>query len=96
MTPGLSGATKSARPVASVVRRSPLEKFTVTPGVSRPLTSSTDKVARSPETICRGSSKMRAADAGGGCCATAAKEMAIPVQNAAQAGTLRCQGMQEL
>src|SRR3989441_5860295 len=73
-TPGLSGATKSARPVASVVTWSPFEKLTVTPGVSRPPTSSTASVLRSPATIRRGRSKMRAADAAGAggiraCCA---------------------------
>ena len=68
----LSGATKSALPVASVVNRSPFEKFTVTPGVSRPFTSSTASVARSPETILRGSSNIRAPEAaGGGCWASA-------------------------
>ena len=35
ITPGFNGATKRALPVASVVSRSPFEKFTVTPGVSR-------------------------------------------------------------
>ena len=68
ITPGFSGATKSARPVASVVNRSPFEKFTVTPGVSRPFTSSTASVARSPETIRRGSSRIRAPEAGGAGC----------------------------
>ncbi|PYT96094.1 MAG: hypothetical protein DMG36_01030 [Acidobacteria bacterium] len=49
-----------------------MEKVTVTPGVSLPFTSSTASVARSPETIRRGRSKMRAAvgegGAGGVCC----------------------------
>src|SRR5277367_3972093 len=65
ITPGVSGATNNARPVASVFRRSPLENVTSTPGVSLPLTSKTASVARSPETICRGNSNMRAPAAGG-------------------------------
>ena len=69
ITPALSGATNNARPVASVVRRSPLEKCTVAPGVKRPPTSSTASVALSPETMRRGRSKMRAAAGEGGCCA---------------------------
>ena len=67
-TPGVNGATKRALPVASVASLSPLEKLTVTPGVSRPFTSSTASVARSPETICRGSRRIRAPDAAGACC----------------------------
>ena len=75
ITPGLSGATKRALPVASVVSRSPFEKFTVTPGVSRPFTSSTASVARSPETIRRGKSSIRAAEAAGaGRCAASQGE----------------------
>src|SRR5271168_2193299 len=69
ITPGVSGATNNARPVASVFRRSPFENVTSTPGVSLPLTSRTASVARSPDTICLGNSKMRApaaAGAGGG------------------------------
>src|SRR6266481_3154040 len=65
ITPGFSGATKRARPVASVVNQSPFEKFTVTPGVKRPFTSSTASVARSPETIRLGSSTIRAPKAAG-------------------------------
>ena len=67
-TPGVNGATNRALPVASVVNLSPFEKLTVTPGVSRPFTSSTASVARSPETIRRGSKRIRAPDAGGACC----------------------------
>src|SRR5277367_872036 len=78
ITPGVSGATNNARPVASVFNRSPFENVTSTPGVSLPFTSRTANVARSPETICRGSSKIRAPDANGAagvlavaCCAFA-------------------------
>ena len=49
-----SGATNSARPVVSVVRRSPFEKVTTAPEVRRPFASSTARVARSPEMIVRG------------------------------------------
>src|SRR5215470_3871273 len=69
----LSGATKRARPVASVVNLSPLVNSTVTPGVSRPLTSSTAKVARSPLTNFRGSRRIRALEAGGADCAKRAR-----------------------
>src|SRR5579883_1066457 len=62
----LRGATKKARPVASVVSLSPSENSTVTPGVRRPLTSRTASVARSPLTILRGSRRMRAEEAEGG------------------------------
>ena len=65
ITPGFSGATNTARPVVSVVSRSPFEKFTVTRGVSRPFKSSTASVARSPDTIRRGSSSCRAPEAAG-------------------------------
>src|SRR5262245_39931677 len=70
MIPVFSGATNMARPVASVVRRSPLEKATDAPGVSLPFTSSTASVARSPETIRRGSRRIRAPEAGGACWAS--------------------------
>src|SRR5579859_218891 len=73
MTPGVKGATKRARPVALVTRWSPLEKFMDTPGVRRPLTSSTARVAVSPVTTRRGSKRMRAEEAGGGCCGKRAK-----------------------
>src|SRR5207237_8501663 len=65
MAPGFSGATKRARPVVSVLSRSPLEKVIVAPGVSRPLTPSTASVARSPETMRRGKSRIRAAEGAG-------------------------------
>jgi hypothetical protein len=78
ITPGFSGATNSARPVASVVSRSPFEKFTVTPGVSRPFTSSTASVARSPETIRRGNSRIRAPEAAGGDCWALASSTKTP------------------
>src|SRR5689334_3387039 len=71
MTPGFSGATKRARPVVSVLRRSPLEKVIVAPGVSRPLTPSTARVARSPETMRRGRSRIRAAEGAGAAAAGA-------------------------
>src|SRR5713101_2036534 len=91
ITPGFRGATKSARPVVSVVTRSPFENFTAAPGVSRPFTSSTASVARSPETMYLGSKSMRAADAGGGCCADApaAKVIAKAQTNAKKAKDLR-------
>src|SRR5207244_5681353 len=89
ITPGLSGATKSALPVASVVNRSPFEKFTVTPGVSRPFTSSTASVARSPETILRGSSSIRALDAAGGSCCAQTDGPKIP----AMRQTIRIAGL---
>src|SRR6266850_5842676 len=73
-TPGVNGATKRALPVASVASLSPLEKLTVTLGVSRPFTSSTASVARSPETIRRGSRRIRAPDAAGACCCGRANE----------------------
>src|SRR6266850_951779 len=73
-TPGVNGATKRALTVALVASLSPLEKLTVTPGVSRPLTSSTASVARSPETICRGRRRIRAPDAAGACCCGRANE----------------------
>src|SRR6266850_2645548 len=73
-TPGVNGATKRALPEASVASVSPLEKLTVTPDVSRPLTSSTASVARSPETICRGSRRIRAPDAAGAFCCGRANE----------------------
>src|SRR5215467_6965183 len=76
MTPAKSGATKRALPVASVLRWSPLEKVTLAPGVSRPLTPSTARVARSPETIRRGSSRMRAAEGAGASGAGAGGELA--------------------
>src|SRR5580698_1283013 len=74
ITPGLSGATNNARPVASVVRRSPFEKFTTVPEVKRPLASSTARVARSPEITVRGSTKVRPAEELGGFCADADKK----------------------
>ena len=57
-----------ARPVELVVTWSPFEKATVTLGVSRPAKSRTASVVRSPEIILRGSRRMRAFFAGGGCC----------------------------
>src|SRR5712664_775303 len=78
-TPRVNGATKRALPVASVASLSPLEKLTVTPGVSRPLTSSTASVARSPETICRGSRRIRAPDAAGACCCGRANEQSCAI-----------------
>ena len=73
-TPGVNGATNRALPVGSVVSLSPLEKLTVTPGVSRPFTSSTASVARSPETMRRGSRRIRAPDAAGASCCGRANE----------------------
>jgi len=97
ITPGFSGATKSALPVASVVNRSPLEKFTVTPGVSLPFTSSTASVARSPEMIFRGSSNVRAPEAGEGCCAQT-NDPKIPAirQLMRTAGLRQRKGMREI
>ncbi len=80
ITAGFRGATKRARPVASVVTRSPLEKFTTTPGVSRPFTSSTASVARWPETILRGRRRVLAEEGAGGDCGAAdggTKKLAI-------------------
>src|SRR5229473_146750 len=74
MTPVLRGAANKARPVGLVTTWSPFEKFTVTPGVKRPLTSRTARVAVSPETMRFGSSRVRAAEAGGACWADSAKE----------------------
>jgi hypothetical protein len=54
------------------MNRSPFEKFTVTPGVNRPFTSSTASVARSPETIRLGSNNIRAPEAAGGVCRASA------------------------
>src|ERR1700737_4443970 len=65
MVRAFNGATNNARPLVSVVTLSPLEKTTFTPGVNLPLMSSTARVACSPETILRGSSKIRAPEAGG-------------------------------
>jgi hypothetical protein len=53
-----------------------LEKFTVTPGVKRPLTSKTARVAVSPETTRFGSNRVRAAEAGGACWADIDKGIA--------------------
>ena len=74
ITPGVSGATNRARPVASVFKRSPFENVTATPGVSRPFISSTARVARSPATSCRGNSSILAPLAAGAgiACAVAA------------------------
>ncbi len=69
IVPGFSGATKSARPVVSVVTLSPFEKAIFTPGVNLPAKSRTAKVARSPVTSLWGKSKIRAPDAAGVCCA---------------------------
>lgn len=74
ITPGVRGATNKERPVVSVVRWSPFEKFTLTPGVKRPFASKTASVARSPDTIRRGNNRMRAPEAGGGCCARPAPQ----------------------
>ena len=67
IVPGVSGATKRARPVLSVMRRSPFENLIAALGVRRPLMSSTASVARSPEMIVRGRRRMRPAceDCGG-------------------------------
>jgi len=63
--PGVKGGTNIARPVVSVVTLSPSDKTTLTPGVSRPFTSNTASVERSPVTNLRGSSKMRAPEGAG-------------------------------
>jgi hypothetical protein len=78
ITPGVRGATNKERPVVSVVSRSPFEKFTLTPGVNRPFASNTASVARSPDTIRRGTNKMRAPEADGACCAKAAPKKRHP------------------
>ncbi len=98
ITPGFKGATKRARPVASVLSRSPFEKFTVTPGMSRPFTSSTASVARSPETIRRGSNNMRAPEAAGASCwplVHVAKTLAMK-KTRQSAGPGRCKNMHEI
>ena len=69
--PSVNGATKSPRPVESVVTWSPFENATVTPGVNLPFTSSTASVVRSPETIFLGTSRIRAFFAAGACCSFA-------------------------
>src|SRR6267154_447402 len=84
ITPGFSGATNNALPVASVVSRSPFEALTVTPGVSRPFTSSTASVARSPETMRLGSSNIRAPEAAGaaaGCWALVSSAKTPAIRN---------------
>src|SRR3984893_4564991 len=95
MTPGFSGATSKARPDWFVVSRSPLENATVTPGVRRPFTSRTANVARSPETIRRGNSKIRAPAGLGACCACALQANSN-AQRPDKITARGCEGIQEL
>ena len=77
--------------MVSVLSRSPLEKVIVAPGVSRPLTPSTASVARSPETMRRGKSRIRAAEGAGAagaragdfCCAAKGKPKLPAIRQAA-------------
>src|ERR1700722_8320331 len=78
--PVVRGATKRARPVASVLRWSPLENETATLGVRRPLTSRTARVARSPETSWRGRSRILAPEEAGAAGASAAWALGLGLE----------------
>ena len=84
-TPGVSGATKSPRPVEFVVTWSPFENAIVTPGVNLPFISSAASVVRSPAIIFRGTNRIRAFFAAGTCCPTV-----LPDHETANANSATC------